>query len=437
MEGVRDLPGAGPGTYRDGGLLDYHLDLPYEDRGVVLYPHFTDKVIPGWFDKGLPWRRGDAGRLQDVLCWRRRAVPGAPAARQAAGPQGLHPLPRRRRRPRALLAPGDGGKPQARRRIPRTGRRRRLGERLQALDRAATDEKDPASKLAVALIHGIGDQPDSRDERTVCTATPANWWRRCADVSARKPARRPSRACTGPAYWTPASWTTSSASSASRWAGAAAPGGDAIPRRRQRYRRSAPPTTPPTSRSTSTCAADHGPGARKSAADAAGDPRPLPGRGTSCPISSGTSRNSTARRVARSTPSRPGNPGSAWSPSVATSRCSPSPTRGLSDPPPGHCLPPAIRQQARWLNVYAPADPLGYPLRPLQNYAAVVHEDLALPVGPWCWPAHPAEPHRVPERCALHDYLADYLRRLLAAGLEPAGRWPRPPRRRARRSAAC
>ncbi|WP_132718975.1 patatin-like phospholipase family protein [Pseudomonas aeruginosa] len=67
MEGVRDLPGAGPGTYRDGGLLDYHLDLPYEDRGVVLYPHFTDKVIPGWFDKGLPWRRGDAGRLQDVL----------------------------------------------------------------------------------------------------------------------------------------------------------------------------------------------------------------------------------------------------------------------------------------------------------------------------------------------------------------------------------
>lgn len=67
MEGVRDIPGAGAGTYRDGGLLDYHLDLPYSGEDIVLYPHFTDKVIPGWFDKALPWRRGNAGRLQDVL----------------------------------------------------------------------------------------------------------------------------------------------------------------------------------------------------------------------------------------------------------------------------------------------------------------------------------------------------------------------------------
>ncbi len=67
MEGVRDIPGAGAGTYRDGGLLDYHLDLPYSGDDVVLYPHFTDKVIPGWFDKGLPWRKGDNVRLQNVL----------------------------------------------------------------------------------------------------------------------------------------------------------------------------------------------------------------------------------------------------------------------------------------------------------------------------------------------------------------------------------
>jgi len=67
MEGVRDIPGAGAGTFRDGGLLDYHLDLPYSGEDIVLYPHFTDKVIPGWFDKALPWRRGDAQRLRNVL----------------------------------------------------------------------------------------------------------------------------------------------------------------------------------------------------------------------------------------------------------------------------------------------------------------------------------------------------------------------------------
>ncbi|WP_017526748.1 hypothetical protein [Pseudomonas fluorescens] len=67
MQGVRDLPGAGSGTYRDGGLLDYHLDLPYHGDDIVLYPHFTDRVIPGWFDKGLPWRRSNQQGLQDVL----------------------------------------------------------------------------------------------------------------------------------------------------------------------------------------------------------------------------------------------------------------------------------------------------------------------------------------------------------------------------------
>ncbi|WP_296260255.1 MULTISPECIES: patatin-like phospholipase family protein [unclassified Pseudomonas] len=67
MQGVMHIPGVGPGTFRDGGLLDYHLDLPYSGSDIVLYPHFTDKIIPGWFDKTLPWRRGDLGRLQDVV----------------------------------------------------------------------------------------------------------------------------------------------------------------------------------------------------------------------------------------------------------------------------------------------------------------------------------------------------------------------------------
>ena len=67
MEGIRDIPGAGPGTYRDGGLLDYHLDLPYQEPGLVLYPHFTNRVIPGWFDKGMPWRKADSQRLAGVV----------------------------------------------------------------------------------------------------------------------------------------------------------------------------------------------------------------------------------------------------------------------------------------------------------------------------------------------------------------------------------
>lgn len=67
MSGVRNIPGAPEGVYRDGGLLDYHLDLPYQQPGIILYPHFTDRVVPGWFDKTLPWRRGDASRLQDVV----------------------------------------------------------------------------------------------------------------------------------------------------------------------------------------------------------------------------------------------------------------------------------------------------------------------------------------------------------------------------------
>lgn len=67
MEAIREIPGLEPGAYRDGGLLDYHLDLPYDGDDIVLYPHFTDRVIPGWFDKSMPWRRGDRTRLQNAL----------------------------------------------------------------------------------------------------------------------------------------------------------------------------------------------------------------------------------------------------------------------------------------------------------------------------------------------------------------------------------
>ncbi len=54
MEGVSDIDGA-PGVFRDGGILDYHLDIPFlpESNGLVLYPHFYQTITPGWFDKGL------------------------------------------------------------------------------------------------------------------------------------------------------------------------------------------------------------------------------------------------------------------------------------------------------------------------------------------------------------------------------------------------
>ncbi len=63
MQPVRTLAGAPPGSYWDGGIIDYNLALPYSRRGggdkgeLVLYPHFSEHIVPGWLDKALPWRR--------------------------------------------------------------------------------------------------------------------------------------------------------------------------------------------------------------------------------------------------------------------------------------------------------------------------------------------------------------------------------------------
>ncbi len=67
MEGVRDVPGL-PGTYFDGGIVDYHFDFDFHRReGLVLFPHFFDRITPGWFDK--PWRsrRPAPKDLEDVV----------------------------------------------------------------------------------------------------------------------------------------------------------------------------------------------------------------------------------------------------------------------------------------------------------------------------------------------------------------------------------
>jgi hypothetical protein len=66
-EGVR-IAGSPGEMHWDGGVLDYHLDLDFgASDGLVLYPHFYPHIVPGWFDKGLPWRRARANNFSRVL----------------------------------------------------------------------------------------------------------------------------------------------------------------------------------------------------------------------------------------------------------------------------------------------------------------------------------------------------------------------------------
>ena len=67
MAGVRDIPNL-PGTWFDGGIVDYHFDFRFDTpEGLVLYPHFFDRITPGWFDKALRWRRPLARDLDRVV----------------------------------------------------------------------------------------------------------------------------------------------------------------------------------------------------------------------------------------------------------------------------------------------------------------------------------------------------------------------------------
>ena len=57
MSGQRDIEGAPTGHYWDGGIIDYHFDFANQTGdSLILYPHFSDRVVQGWFDKKLPWR---------------------------------------------------------------------------------------------------------------------------------------------------------------------------------------------------------------------------------------------------------------------------------------------------------------------------------------------------------------------------------------------
>jgi len=68
-EGVTNVPAAPPGVYRDGGLINYQLNEDYcpGDDGIILFYHYQEKIVPGWFDQRLPWRKPPAGSLDRVL----------------------------------------------------------------------------------------------------------------------------------------------------------------------------------------------------------------------------------------------------------------------------------------------------------------------------------------------------------------------------------
>jgi hypothetical protein len=68
LEGVANIPRAPSGVYWDGGIIDYHLHLPYHRaKGLVLYPHFVDRIVPGWLDKAMPWRHARGEWLENVV----------------------------------------------------------------------------------------------------------------------------------------------------------------------------------------------------------------------------------------------------------------------------------------------------------------------------------------------------------------------------------
>lgn len=63
MSGIKDIEGTTKGTYRDGGIIDYHFDFSLSNakhddmnsnenaQGLTLYPHFSSIPKAGWFDK--------------------------------------------------------------------------------------------------------------------------------------------------------------------------------------------------------------------------------------------------------------------------------------------------------------------------------------------------------------------------------------------------
>ena len=98
LQAVHNIPGAPRGAYWDGGITDYLMHLVYGEPdqiamnmiasgafresaggqndpkgrkahapGLVLYPHFQHRVVPGWLDKGLKWRHRATPALDNMV----------------------------------------------------------------------------------------------------------------------------------------------------------------------------------------------------------------------------------------------------------------------------------------------------------------------------------------------------------------------------------
>jgi len=84
MEPVPDIAHAPPGLYLDGGIVDYHFDFGFSrGPGLVLFPHFFERITPGWFDKALAWRAPAPEALDHVVMISpsRRFIAGLPGGR--------------------------------------------------------------------------------------------------------------------------------------------------------------------------------------------------------------------------------------------------------------------------------------------------------------------------------------------------------------------
>ncbi len=67
LRGISEIAGSDAGIYRDGGIIDYHMDINFGEKGLILYPHFFPIIKPGWFDKGLKYRNANPKNFDKVI----------------------------------------------------------------------------------------------------------------------------------------------------------------------------------------------------------------------------------------------------------------------------------------------------------------------------------------------------------------------------------